>query len=98
MNKLENWQPLFRFLERIDNSDLAGLVFSIVYLICAFAGWYWVCYKKGAELWKARIVSWNKRFGIDFNWIPPFILKVFASILLLSGIFGVFVALLAINR
>jgi hypothetical protein len=99
MNKLEDLQPLFRFLEKLDNSEIVGLIFTIVCLVGVFVGWYWVCFKDGAEAWKAGIVSWNRRFGINLDWIPPFLLKVSASILLLGAIFGVFAALLAtINR
>lgn len=99
MKKLEDWQPLFRFLERLDNSEFVGLVFSIICLIAVFAGWYWVCFKNGADVWKTGIVSWNKRFGINLEWIPPFLLKASATILLLGAIFGLFVALLSnINR
>jgi hypothetical protein len=99
MNKLEDWQPIFRFLERLDNSDFVGLVFSIVYLMGVFAGWYWVCFKDGAGIWKAGIVSWNKRFGINLEWIPPFLLKLFASLFLMGSLIGLFLALLAkINR
>jgi len=95
MNKLEDWQPLFRFLEKLDESDFVGLFFSIVCLVGVFAGWYWVCFKKGAEVWKAGIVSWNKRFGINLEWISPFFLKVSASILLSGALLGLFVAFLA---
>ena len=99
MGKLEDWQPLFRFLEKVDNSELVGLAFSTVCLIAVLAGWYWVCFKNGAEVWKAGIVSWNKRFGINIEWIPPFLLKVSASILLVGFVIGLFFALLAtINR
>lgn len=69
---LEDWQPLFRFLERLDNSDLAGLVFAVFALICTCAGWYWVCFRNGADLWKAGIVSWNKQLGMNLEWVPLF--------------------------
>jgi len=99
MNKLEDWQPLFRFLERVNKSEFVGLAFSIAYLIGVVAGWYWVCFKDGAEVWRTGIVSWNKRFGINIEWITPFLLKVVATILLLGSILGLSLALLAkINR
>ena len=83
----------------MDNSDFVGLVFSIVYLTAVVGTWYWVCFKNGAEVWRNGIVSWNKRFGINVEWLTPFLVKVSASVLLLGGIFGFFVALLAtINR
>src|SRR4030042_430933 len=99
MKKLEDWQPIFRFLEKLDNSDIVGLAFSTVCLVGVLAGWYWVCFRNGAEVWKAGIVSWNKRFGINLGWIPLVLLKVSASILLLGFVVGLFFALLAtINR
>jgi hypothetical protein len=99
MGKLEDWQPIFRFLEKLDNSDFVGLAFSTVCLIGVLAGWYWVCFKNGAEVWKAGIVSWNKRFGINLEWIPPFALKIFVSVFLFGSILGLSLALLSkINR
>ena len=99
MSKLEDWQPLFRFLEKVDNSELVGLAFSTVCLIAVLAGWYWVCFKDGADVWKAGIVSWNKRFGINLKWIPPVALKVFATVFLFGSILGLSLALIAkINR
>jgi hypothetical protein len=99
MNKLEGWQPIFRFLEKVNKSEFVGLAFSIAYLIGVVVGWYWVCFKDGADVWKAGIVSWNKRFGINLEWIPPFVLKVFATVFLFGSILGLSLALIAkINR
>jgi hypothetical protein len=95
MNEWEKWQPLFRFLGKLDNSAFVGLIFAIICFAGAFAGWYWVLFKKGAEIWKAGIVSWNKRFGINVEWIPPLLLKIAASIILLGMLCGVFAALFA---
>ena len=99
MNEWEKWQSLFRFLERLDESDFVGLVFSIVYLTGVVATWYWICFKNGAEVWSNRIVSWNKRFGTNAEWFTPFMAKVSANILLLGSVIGLFLALLSyINR
>ena len=99
MNKLEDWQPIFRFLKRLDESDFVGLVFSIVYLAGVVAVWYWVCFKNGAEVWRNEVVAWNKRFGINVQWLTPFLAKVGANILLWGSIIGLFLALLSyINR
>jgi hypothetical protein len=99
MSKLEGWQPIFQFLKRFNESDFVGLVFSIVYLTAVVATWYWVCFKNGAEVWRSQIVSRNKRFGINVEWLTPFLLKVGANILLLGSVIGLFLAFLAtINR
>jgi len=95
MSKLENLQPLFRFLEKVNKSELVGLAFSLAYIICVVVGWYWVCFKDGADLWKAGIVSWNKRFGINLDWIPPFALKIFATVFLVGSILGLSLVLIA---
>ncbi len=99
MDKLEDWQPIFRFFKGLNESDLVGLVFSIVYLTAVVATWYWVCFKNGAEIWRNGIVSRNKRFGISVEWLTPFLVKMGANVLLLGSLIGLFLALLAkINR
>ncbi len=99
MNKLEDWQPTFRFFKRLNESDFVGLVFSIVYLTAVVATWYWVCFKNGAEVWRNEIVSRNRRFGFNVEWLTPFLLKVGANILLWGSLIGLFLGLLAkINR
>jgi hypothetical protein len=99
MDKLERWQPLFRFLKRFNQSDLVGLVFSIVYLTAVVAIWYWVCFKNGAEVWRNEIVLRNKRFGFNVEWLTPFLVKVGANILLWGSIIGLFLGLLSyINK
>ena len=99
LNKLEDWQPIFRFLKRFNQSDVVGLVFSIVYLTAVVAIWYWVCFKNGAEVWRNEIVSRNKRFAFNVEWLTPFLVKVGANILLWGSIIGLFLALLSnINR
>ena len=99
MNEWEKWQPLFRFLDRLNKSDFVGLVFSIVYLTGVVAMWYWVCFKDGAEIMSNRTVAWNKRLGISNEWYTPFLAKVGANILLLGSVIGLFLALLSyINR
>jgi hypothetical protein len=95
MNKLEDWQPIFRFLKRLDESDFVGLVFSIVYLAGVVATWYWVCFKNGAEVWRNGTVGWNKQFGINIEWLTPFLVKVGANILLFGSLIGLFLAFLA---
>ena len=99
MGKLEDWQPLFQFLDKVNKSEFVGLAFSIAYLIGVVMGWYWVCFKDGADVWKTGIVRWNKRFGINLEWIPPFALKIFASVFLFGSVLGLSLALLSkINR
>lgn len=88
MNKLEDWQPLFRFLKRLDESYLVGIAFSAVYLIGVIAAWYWVLFKDGAETWRTTIILWNRRFGVNTEWVTPFILKVSISILLIGSVVG----------
>lgn len=95
MSKLENWQSLLRFLEKVDKCEFVGLAFSLAYIIGVVVGWYWVCFKDGAEAWKAGIVSWHKRFGINLEWIPPFALKVFATVFLVGSILGLSLLLIA---
>jgi len=56
MSNLENWQPIFRFLEKMDENKFVGMVFSLVCLIGVFAGWYWVVLKDGANIWRAGII------------------------------------------
>jgi hypothetical protein len=75
MNKLEDWQPIFRFLKQFHESDFVGLVFSIIYLIGVIATWYWVCFKNGAKVWTNGVVAWHKRFGMNVRWLTPFIVK-----------------------
>jgi hypothetical protein len=99
MSKLEHWQQIFRFLEKLNKSEFVGLTFALAYLIGVVVGWYWVCFKDGADVWKAGIVSWNKRFGINLEWIPLFALKAFASVFLFGSIFGLSLVLIAkINK
>jgi hypothetical protein len=95
MSNLENWQPIFRFLERIDENDLVGIFFSLVCLIGVFAVWYWVVLKGGANVWEAGIISWNRRLGVNVKWVTPFLLKVAATILLIGSVLGLSLALLA---
>ncbi len=99
MNKLEDWQPIFRLIERFSKSDFVGLVFSIAYLTGVVAMWYWVCFKNGAEVWRNEMVAWHKRFGMNVNWLTPFLVKVGVNILLFGSIIGLFLALLSnINK
>jgi len=99
MGKLEDWQPLFRFLEKVNKSEFVGLAFAIAYLAGVVATWYWLCFKNGAEVWRNRIVTRDKRFGINSEWLTPFLVKVGANILLVGSIIGLFLALLSkINR
>jgi hypothetical protein len=93
--KYRKLQPLFRILEKVDKSEFVGLCFSLAYLIGVVVGWYWVCFKDGADLWKAGIVSWNKQFGINLEWIPPFAFKVFATVFLVGSILGLYLVLIA---
>lgn len=86
---LEEWQPAFRFLEKWGDSEFIGLAFAIVFLIVLVAGWYWICFKNGAEKWRARIILPNRRLlGVNSEWITPFILKCFATLMLLGSLFG----------
>jgi hypothetical protein len=99
MDKFESWQPLFRFLKRFNQSEFVGLVFSIAYLTAVVAIWYWVCFKNSAEVWRNEIVSRNKRFGFNVEWLTPFLVKVGANILLWGSIIGLFLGLLSyINK
>lgn len=93
MGNLGYWQPIFRLLERVDNTNIAGFVFAVFALVCTCAGWYWVCFRNGAASWKANIVSFNKRLGINFEWIPLLLLKVVASIILAGAVFALSLAL-----
>jgi len=99
MIKLEDWTAIFRFIQRFGESHLVGLVFSIVYLAGVVATWYWLCFKNGAEVWRNRILARDKRFGINSEWLTPFLVKVGANILLLGSIIGLSLVLISkINR
>ena len=99
MGKLEDWQPLFRFLDKVNKSEFVGLAFALAYLIGVVVGWYWICFKGGAGMWGDKLISLNKRFGISTWYIRPLILKVFATVFLFGSIFMLFLALLSyINR
>jgi len=94
MNKLDDWQPLFRFLRRVDDSQLVGVVFSAIYLIGVTVAWYYVCFKKGSESWRSAIVAWNKKFGVNVEWVTPFILKIGISLLFFGSILGLSLVLM----
>ena len=95
VDELERLQPLFRFLDRINSSKLVGLFFSIIFLTAVIISWYRVCFSGGDVLWKNHIISWNKRIGINAEWVTPRFLKFFMHIFLLWSIIGLSLALIA---
>jgi len=94
MGKLEDWAPVFRFVEKFNKSEIVGLVYLIVFVMSVIVAWYWICFKGGAGIWGDKLISLNKRFGRSTWYITPFILKVFASVFLLASLISLFIILL----
>jgi hypothetical protein len=99
MSNPEDWQPVFRFLEKFDESDAVGAAFAVVYLVGVTIAWYWICFRDGAESWREAIILWNERHGLKpewiMPWVTPFLLKLGISLCLIASVIGLYMALIA---
>ena len=87
---LKNIEPIVKFLKKINNNELIGLIFAAIFFIVLVGFWYWVCFMNGAQAWSNGMVNYYKRIGLPISkyFSSPSVLKIVITIFLLCTIVG----------
>ena len=90
---LKKVEPLTITLSKLDNSAMAGLIFALIYFMAVAGVWYWVLFMGGAQKWRESIIQSNRNLApVDSEGflVRPMVLKIFITLMFLSGIFAVY--------